>query len=201
MLPGFYHDTLGERDRAKRGRARARRSCCARSRRRPRGRTCATPTRAASRATSPTRWPRRCPRCRRADCTGRATRASMRFGGLLSEGMRLGHATGFDSGSTLDYVYRNRPTGCTPLGRLDRSQLSRMPSAGAASASAKSHIEELLRHAIADRRARGRARAHRRHRRRPRPLRARRARGRRRARPIRSCCATTASSTSSRARR
>lgn len=26
--------------------------------------------------------------------------------------------TGFDSGSTLDYVYRNRPSGITPIGRL-----------------------------------------------------------------------------------
>jgi len=47
-----------------------------------------------------------------------ATRANLRFGGLLSDGIRLGHATGFDSGSSLDYVYRNRAGGQTPLGRL-----------------------------------------------------------------------------------
>lgn len=46
------------------------------------------------------------------------TRLSLKFGGLLSNGIRLGHDTGFDSGSTLDYVYRNRPDGVTPLGRL-----------------------------------------------------------------------------------
>ena len=38
--------------------------------------------------------------------------------------MRLGHETGFDSGSTLDYVYRNQPAGTGPLGRLiDRQYL------------------------------------------------------------------------------
>src|SRR4029079_3014136 len=53
-----------------------------------------------------------------------ATRAGMRITSPLSEGLRLGHATGFDSGSTLDYVYRNQPTGVTPLGRLiDRNYL------------------------------------------------------------------------------
>ena len=48
----------------------------------------------------------------------------MRTLGRLSEGVRLGLATGFDSGSTLDYVYRNRPGGTTPLGRaIDRGYL------------------------------------------------------------------------------
>lgn len=39
------------------------------------------------------------------------TRLSMKLGGLLSKGVRLGHASGFDSGSTLDYIYRNQATG------------------------------------------------------------------------------------------
>ena len=48
----------------------------------------------------------------------------MKIGGLFSEGVRLGHETGFDSGSTLDYVYRNQPAGTGPLGRLiDRQYL------------------------------------------------------------------------------
>lgn len=45
-------------------------------------------------------------------------RAAMRTLGRLSEGIRLGFDTGFDSGSTLDYVYRNRAGGVTVLGRL-----------------------------------------------------------------------------------
>ena len=53
-----------------------------------------------------------------------ATRANLRFGGLLSDGIRLGHATGFDSGSTLDYIYRDEAGGRTPLGRIiDRTYL------------------------------------------------------------------------------
>jgi alpha-beta hydrolase superfamily lysophospholipase len=44
--------------------------------------------------------------------------------GRLSDGMRLGWHTGFDSGVTLDYVYENRPRGVTVLGRLiDRAYL------------------------------------------------------------------------------
>ncbi len=46
------------------------------------------------------------------------TRVGMKTGGRLSEGIRLGLETGFDSGSTLDYVYRNKPSGITPLGML-----------------------------------------------------------------------------------
>ena len=46
------------------------------------------------------------------------TRLSMRTGGRLSDGIRLGLATGFDSGSTLDYIYRNQPSGITPVGKL-----------------------------------------------------------------------------------
>lgn len=36
----------------------------------------------------------------------------------LSDGVRIGHKDGFDSGVTLDYVYRNQPSGITPLGKL-----------------------------------------------------------------------------------
>jgi SAM-dependent methyltransferase len=42
----------------------------------------------------------------------------MKTGGRASEGIRLGLKTGFDSGSTLDYVYRNRAAGFSPVGKL-----------------------------------------------------------------------------------
>ena len=52
------------------------------------------------------------------------TRLSMRTLGRGAEGIRLGLATGFDSGATLDYVYRNEARGTPPLGRLiDRNYL------------------------------------------------------------------------------
>jgi len=42
----------------------------------------------------------------------------MRTLGRWSAGVRLGWESGFNSGRMLDYVYRNRPEGFTPLGRL-----------------------------------------------------------------------------------
>lgn len=52
------------------------------------------------------------------------TRLSMRTLGRLSDGIRLGLATGFDSGSTLDYVYCDQPRGTSLLGRIiDRGYL------------------------------------------------------------------------------
>lgn len=71
------------------------------------------------------------------------TRAGLRFGGLLSEGVRLGHETGFDSGSTLDYVYRNTPSGLGPVGRLiDRQYLDSIGWRGIRQR--KVNLEELL---------------------------------------------------------
>jgi alpha-beta hydrolase superfamily lysophospholipase len=76
------------------------------------------------------------------------TRLSMRIGGFLSRGIALGHKTGFDSGSTLDYVYRNAPQGFTALGRAtDRSYLESIGWRGIRQR--KVHIEELLRAAMA----------------------------------------------------
>jgi hypothetical protein len=48
----------------------------------------------------------------------------MKIGGWFSEGVALGHRTRFDSGSTLDYVYRNEPQGKGALGRfIDKGYL------------------------------------------------------------------------------
>ena len=46
------------------------------------------------------------------------TRLFLKTIGKFSDGIRLGCETGFDSGSSLDYVYRNQPSGITPIGRL-----------------------------------------------------------------------------------
>jgi alpha-beta hydrolase superfamily lysophospholipase len=54
-----------------------------------------------------------------------AFRAGLRTGGRLSAGVRLGLSSGFDSGGTLDYVYENRPTGFSFVGRaIDRVYLN-----------------------------------------------------------------------------
>lgn len=123
VLHGYLHDTLGERDR---GKALERIGAFL-------GRTfAAPPTRAdlldadrygptreeadALAAPLPALSPRR--------LYWAAARANLRFGGLLAEGLRLGRETGFDSGASLDYVYRNRAGGRTPIGRfVDRRYL------------------------------------------------------------------------------
>lgn len=82
-------------------------------------------------------------------------RLNMKIGGLLSDGVRLGHRTGFDSGSTLDYVYRNTPSGLGPLGRLiDRQYLESIGWRGIRQR--KLHLEELLRKAANKLRGNGR---------------------------------------------
>lgn len=76
-----------------------------------------------------------------------ALRLGLKAGAWLSEGVRTGRRTGFDSGSTLDYVYRNQARGLTPLGRwLDRLYLDSIGWRGIRQR--KVHIEEILRAAI-----------------------------------------------------
>lgn len=80
-------------------------------------------------------------------CYWSATRFWLKVFGHLSEGIRLGHETGFDSGSTLDYVYRNQPSGITPLGKLiDKNYLNSIGWRGIRQR--KLHVEELLRKAM-----------------------------------------------------
>ena len=62
--------------------------------------------------------------------------------------MKLGFDTGFDSGSTLDYVYRNKPTGKGGLGRMiDTNYLNSIGWRGIRQR--KLNVEELLRLAMA----------------------------------------------------
>jgi alpha-beta hydrolase superfamily lysophospholipase len=153
VLHGFLHDTLGERDRARaldRMRAFLVRAFAA-----PRARVELADadqhgsTREEADALAAPLLPLS-PR----GIYWAATRASLRFGGLLADGVRLGHATGFDSGSTLDYIYRNQANGRTPLGRwIDRAYLNAIGWCGIRQR--KLDIEELLREAIARLRAAG----------------------------------------------
>lgn len=53
-----------------------------------------------------------------------AMRVVIRTGGRLSDGIRLGFREGFNSGTMVDYVYRNEAHGITPIGRwADRKML------------------------------------------------------------------------------
>jgi hypothetical protein len=74
-------------------------------------------------------------------------RANLRLGGWLSKGIALGHKTGFDSGSTLDYVYRDQAEGLGKLGRaIDRAYLDAIGWRGIRQR--KLHVEELIRTAL-----------------------------------------------------
>ena len=76
-----------------------------------------------------------------------ATRGFLRNVGPLSEGVRLGWRSGFDSGATLDYVYQNQPRGRTPLGRLiDQNYLGSIGWRGIRQR--RLHLEALLESAM-----------------------------------------------------
>jgi alpha-beta hydrolase superfamily lysophospholipase len=147
VLPGFYHDTLGEEDRALAiGKARdfilARFAApLSRPSLLEADRSGATRDEADSLA-SP--LPLLSPR----GLYWAATRLGLKLGGLFSRGIKLGHETGFDSGSTLDYVYRNEPQGRGLLGRMiDKNYLASIGWRGIRRR--KLHVEELLRAAMA----------------------------------------------------
>lgn len=78
----------------------------------------------------------------------RVTHLAMRtLGSMLSDGVKLGFDTGFDSGKTLDYVYENRPRGKAIVGKwIDRSYLNSPGWQGIRRR--KVHLEELLARAI-----------------------------------------------------
>lgn len=72
-----------------------------------------------------------------------ALAGGMKTLGRLSWGIQLGWQTGFDSGQSLDHVYRNRPKGISPLGRLfDRFYLDSTGWAGIRHR--KEALEQLL---------------------------------------------------------
>ena len=83
-----------------------------------------------------------------------AQRLFLKTAGKLSHGIRMGWRGGFDSGESLDYVYRNRAEGTTPLGRLiDRIYLNSPGWRGIRAR--RAHVETLLRMAIERVRAEG----------------------------------------------
>jgi alpha-beta hydrolase superfamily lysophospholipase len=143
VLPGFYHDTFGEKERGLAvGKARSfmlgrfeeppnRPSLLAADRigfTRDEADALASPLPALS------------PR----GLFWAAARSNIKIGGVLSDGIRLSQRTGFDSGSSLDYVYRNVPSGRGPFGRLvDRFYLQSIGWCGIRQR--KIHLEELLR--------------------------------------------------------
>jgi hypothetical protein len=154
VLAGFYHDTLGERDR---------RIALEKAREFVTG-MFAQPAQPASLLDADRRGftkdeeeclSRPLPALSPKAVQFALTRLSMRTLGMLSEGVRLGLATGFDSGSTLDYVYRNRPNGAALIGTLiDRGYLGSIGWRGIRAR--KAHVEQAIAVAAERLRAAGR---------------------------------------------
>ncbi|HBJ82750.1 MAG TPA: hypothetical protein DDZ88_02525 [Verrucomicrobiales bacterium] len=124
VLDGFFHDTLGERDRAQ-AMTHIRRfvlerfaqSAAAIDLRASDQRGHSFDEARALAQPLPALSPR--------GLFWRGYRAGLKLASRVSDGIRLGFETGFDSGSTLDYVYRDRPAGRGPLGRMiDRHYLN-----------------------------------------------------------------------------
>ena len=83
-------------------------------------------------------------------------RAGLKMAGRLSRGVDLGWRSGFDSGLSLDYVYKNEPRGSIGLGRLiDKSYLNSIGWRGIRQR--KANLEEALRSVIAKVHEEGRA--------------------------------------------
>ncbi|QVN23401.1 bifunctional alpha/beta hydrolase/class I SAM-dependent methyltransferase [Burkholderia pyrrocinia] len=155
VLDDFYHDTLGERDRA----------AAVAAVRRFVVREFVAPSPSASLVQADRVGPfkeeaDRLARPLRVVSAARLywmlTRAGLKIGGVFSNGIRLGHDTGFDSGSTLDYVYRNVAGGRLGIGKLlDRRYLNAIGWRGIRAR--KRHIEELIGDASTRLRANGTA--------------------------------------------
>ena len=155
LLPGFFHDTLGERDRgAAVGCVRGFINECFERPLQIPSRLQAHEHGASFDESQTLAWPH--PRVSFAGLRWALTRAGLRVGGLLSSGIRTGLVTGFDSGSSLDYVYRDTATatGGGPLGRMvDRNYLDAIGWRGIRVR--RTHLHELLRDAATRLRAAG----------------------------------------------
>ncbi|WP_426954283.1 bifunctional alpha/beta hydrolase/class I SAM-dependent methyltransferase [Muricoccus radiodurans] len=146
VLPGFFHDTLGERDRAPVV-AKVRDFILAQFAHPPRPVSLLDADRAGHTRDEADALATPLPALSPRGLYWGATRLALRLGGRLSEGLRLGHETGFDSGSTLDYVYRDRADSPGRIGRLmDRAYLDSPGWRGIRQR--KRNAEELLREAM-----------------------------------------------------
>lgn len=142
ILEGFYHDTLGEQHRniAVQKIRRYILQCFAHAYTAPDilnadkvGSSCAT----AEQLSTPF------PRNSLKHWFWSITKQNLKIGSRFSKGLQLGEDTGYDSGSTLDFVYRNQPESTSMLGKLiDRQYLNAIGWRGIRIR--KQHIEQLL---------------------------------------------------------
>ena len=142
VLPGFFHDTLGEKDRAPaismvRGFIEARFSESLQTVSLLDAHRSGFTKDEADRISTPLDLfsPR--------GLYWALTRLNIKFGSWFSTGMKTGMKTGFDSGSTLDYVYENTPRGIGPGGKMiDKTFLNAIGWRGIRQR--KVHLEEMI---------------------------------------------------------
>ena len=145
ILPKFYHDTFGEKDRNI-AIARARQfiqGCFANQPNIPlltnADRVGYTRMETDRLALPPSGWIK--------PWYWQFVRSTLKYASKMSDGIKLGFKTGFDSGSTLDYVYRNEPSGTSKLGRFfDYLYLQSIGWRGIRQR--KTHLEQLLKQTI-----------------------------------------------------
>lgn len=145
VLPGFFHDTLGERDRA-----------LAFDKIRPFvERQFAEPQQrdnlldADQHGYTKNEFDKIAapPSSLAANLYWKMSRFWIGIGARLSTGMKISADTGFDSGSTLDYVYKNQANGVSALGRvIDRIYLDSIGWKGIRQR--KRHLETIINQAV-----------------------------------------------------
>lgn len=142
ILDGFYHDTLGEKDRylAVEKIHRFIQQSFAEEYQTPDvlnadkiGSSCAI----AEQLSSPL------PALSLKNIFWKLTKRHLEIGSKLSKGLKIGEDTGYDSGSTLDFVYRNQPESQNMIGKIiDQQYLNAIGWRGIRVR--KQHIEQLL---------------------------------------------------------
>ncbi|BCH30412.1 hydrolase [Mesorhizobium sp. L-8-10] len=155
VLAGFFHDTLGEKDRAV-ALAEVRRFIGEQHRRPAPRPDLTTADRAGHTRDEADRLATPLETFSAKGAWWAFNRFMIRVGAAFSQGLSTGIRTGFDSGSTLDYVYENRARGIGPGGRLiDRFFLDAVGWRGIRQR--KAHLEELIPAAVARLQAQGRS--------------------------------------------
>ncbi|MCI3797838.1 bifunctional alpha/beta hydrolase/class I SAM-dependent methyltransferase [Escherichia coli] len=153
LLPGFYHDTLGEENRAQAfekmqsfiSRLYANKSQKFDYQHEDRTGPSADRWRLLSGGPVP---------LSPVDLAYRFMRKAMKLFGAHSAGLHLGMSTGFDSGSSLDYVYQNQPQGSNAFGRfIDKIYLNSVGWRGIRQR--KTHLQMLIKQAVAHLHAKG----------------------------------------------
>ncbi len=146
ILPGFYHDTLGEKDREL-AFAKMRSFIDSLYERSPQRHDYSQEDRWSGSADAYRELQIQPKRFSPQGLYYSALRFGMKKIGTQSAGVRLGFETGFDSGSTLDYVYRNQAEGNNALGRfIDRGYLDSIGWKGIRMR--KVHLEQTIKQAI-----------------------------------------------------